>query len=102
MSFLNRETDYIMEFFAEERGAMEQMEGAYEDIYDFDAEYQTDDEAIDYLSQHAAFVARVYFMQPGMSKYSRAVVSDFLNRVRWYEIGQTLYVDFGAGEQWDA
>ena len=102
MNMINHQTDYIMDFFDSNAGAWQEMTEHYNEIGEFDDEYRTDREAIEFLADHAEFVVRNHFLNPTMSKYGRAIVISFINAVCWYEVANEIYVALGAGEQWDA
>ena len=102
MSMLNYQSEYVMDFFDINAKAWQEMVNIYNEIGEFDDEYRTDREAIEFLADSAEFVVRNHFLNSTMSKYARAIVTSFIRAVCWYDVANEIYVALGAGEQWDA
>ena len=99
---MNYQTDFMRGFFASNAQARLMMQDHYDCIADFDAEYQTDSAAVDFMADRAEEVARYLLINGNETDIGRAILTRFLDSVRWFEVGQELYIDFGHGMQWEA
>lgn len=91
---LNIQTESVMHALQADPEVWAEIKQDYEN---FTWNMACDGDRIDALSDSAEVIAFDMFLSGTETPLGDYVIRDYLNAVRWYEIGRDIYVELGSG-----